>query len=236
VIDGMAKEIVLVRHGRDPTDDRVNVWLQQSGVHALTVHPFDGEVIGEITENVCGTVVYGGKYNVYETDRHPFLLEEYRWIDACMKADLPVLGLCQGAQQIAHHLGAWAGPPEQDLHEFGYYEIEPTADAGDVLHKPIYVTQAHFHTFDIPEGGVHLARSEMFDNQAFRVGDKVFGFQFHPEQTIEGFRRWQNSDWAPWEKHGVQTRDEQNRLMAQHDEAQAKWFYSFLDRLFGHLT
>ncbi|MGI9357051.1 MAG: type 1 glutamine amidotransferase [Rhizobiaceae bacterium] len=232
----MAKEIVLIRHGRDPADDRVSVWLQQHGVAARTVCPFDGETIGDMTDDVAGTVVYGGKYNVYETDRGAFLLEEYCWIDACLNAGLPVLGLCQGAQQIAHHLGAWAGPPKRERHEFGYYEIEPVSGSGDILPGPLTVTQAHFHTFDIPEGSAHLARSEAFENQAFRMGDKVFGFQFHPEQTVEGFRRWQNADWAAWGKPGVQTRDEQNRLMAEHDETQARWFYSFLDRLFGHIS
>ncbi len=230
----MAQEIVLIRHGHDPADDRVNVWLHQNGFDVRTVLPFAGESPDKLTDKVAGTVIYGGKYNVYETEKHPFLLEEYRWIDSCLNAGIPMLGICQGAQQIAHHLGAWAGPPELERYEFGYYAIEPAADGSDFLDAPLTVAQAHFHTFDIPEGATHLARSDAFENQAFRYGENVYAFQFHAEQTTESFRRWQNADWAAYGKHGAQTREQQNRLMARHDEAQAKWFYGFLDRFLGN--
>ncbi len=228
----MTNEIVLIRHGHDPADDRISVWLQQSGFAVRTIFPFAGEKIGELTDQIAGTVIYGGKYNVYETDEHPFLLEEYRWIDQCLNANIPMLGICQGAQQIAHHLGAWAGPPDRERYEFGYYGIEPVED-DDFLTEPLTVAQAHFHTFDIPDGATHLARSEAFENQAFRFGDNVYALQFHAEQTTESFRRWQNADWAAYGKPGAQTREEQNQLMARHDEAQAKWFYGFLDRFLG---
>lgn len=57
--------------------------------------------------------------------------------------------------------------------------------------------------------------------------------QFHPEVTIEGFRRWQNAPWAKYGRPGAQTREEQDALMYGHDARQAEWFYGFLGRLFG---
>ncbi|MDE0695176.1 MAG: glutamine amidotransferase, partial [Boseongicola sp.] len=59
------------------------------------------------------------------------------------------------------------------------------------------------------------------------------GLQFHPEVTIEGFRRWQKQNWANYDRPGVQQREEQTRLMHEHDAAQAEWFYGFLGSLFG---
>ncbi|MBE1284003.1 MAG: glutamine amidotransferase [Rhodobacteraceae bacterium] len=229
----MGKRVLLVRHGHEPADDRVVSWLVQAGYQVDIRKPFDGDVLGEPDEDLAGTVIYGGMFNVYETDKHPCLLEEYRWIDACLKADVPMLGICQGAQQIAWHLGAWAGPRESEIFEFGYYRVEPTEAAAGFLDQPLWVTQAHFHTFDLPEGAVRLAGNEYYENQAFRYGDKVYGFQFHPEVTIEGFRRWQEGKWGVYGRPGVQARDEQTRLMYEHDAAQAKWFYGFLDGLFG---
>ena len=150
-----------------------------------------------------------------------------------MAGKVPLLGICQGAQQIARVMGAEVGPPASGLHEFGYYPVSPTPEGQDLLPDTLYMTQAHFHTFAIPEGAVHLATSPLYPNQAFRIGDRTYGFQFHPECTIEGFRRWQSTPWAAYGKPGAQTKAEQDRLMAEHDAAQAEWFYGFLARLFG---
>ena len=225
--------LLLIRHGDDPPDDRVHTWAHRNGFYCDIRRPFDGDELGEPDETLAGTVIYGGKYVVFETDDHPFLNEEYRWIGACLDAGVPMLGICQGAQMIAWHLGAWAGAPKALHHEFGYYKIEPAEGAQDFLPSSLHVAQAHFHTFDLPEGAERLAGNAAYPNQAVRFRDNVYGFQFHAEQTIEGFRRWQDADWAPYGTPGVQSREEQNRLMAQHDAAQAEWFHGFLDGLFG---
>ncbi len=229
----MSQRVVLVRHGDDPPDDRVVTYLTQAGFTPDIRRPFRGDGLGDVTDDVAGTVIYGGPYNAYDAELHPFLNEEYRWIGAALDADIPVLGLCQGAQMIAYHQGEWAGAPDSGMHEFGYYEITPTGADPRFMPGPLFCTQAHYHTFDLPKGAVHLARSALYENQAFRLGDKVYGFQFHPEQTIEGFRRWQNWPTANYGKPGAQDRETQTRLMLQHDAAQAAWFYGFLEGLFG---
>ena len=227
------KRVLLVRHGDEPADDRVVTWLTSAGYEIDTRKPFDGDVLGAPDKELAGTVLYGGPFDVYETEKHPFLKEEYRWIQACLDADVPMLGICQGAQMIAFQLGAWAGPRADETFEFGYYPIDPTEHAEGFLDARLQVTQAHFHTFDLPKGAVRLAGNENYENQAFRWGDKVFGFQFHPEVTIEGFRRWQKEKWNVYGRPGAQTPEEQTRLMHQHDAAQADWFYGFLDSFFG---
>jgi GMP synthase (glutamine-hydrolysing) len=74
---------------------------------------------------------------------------------------------------------------------------------------------------------------ENYANQAYRYGDKVYGVQFHPECTAQIFRRWQQSEHAPYGQPGAQGRAEQDRLMARHDAVQGAWFNGFLTRLFG---
>lgn len=229
----MKRDLVLVRHGDDPPDDRVVTFAVEHGFNPVLRKPFKGDALGDPGPEVAGTVIYGGPFNVFDEHLHPFLRDEARWIKGCMDCGVPILGLCQGAQQIARLLGAEVGPMPGEPHEFGYYPILPTDQADDFLPGPLHMVQAHFHTFAIPEGAVHLATSPLFANQAFRFGENVYGFQFHPEVTIEGFRRWQNRPWAAWGKPGAQTREEQDRLMAEHDAAQAAWFYGFLCRLFG---
>ena len=229
----MSKRVLSVRHGDEPLDDRATSWLRGAGFAVDTRRPFKGEMLGQPTDDLAATIVYGGLYSVFETNRHPFLLEEYRWIDACLNAGIPVLGICQGCQMIAHHLGAWAGPRGQEIFEFGYYEISPAPGATGFLDAPLAVTQAHFHTFDLPKGAVRLAGNENYANQAFRWGEKTIGLQFHPEVTPAGFRRWQEQKHDAYRRPGVQSREEQDRRMARHDAAQAAWFAGFLNDFIG---
>ena len=227
------KRVILVRHNDQPLDDRVYTFLVKNGFEPVIRRPFAGEKIGELGEDIVGGVIYGGPYNVYETEKHPFLKEEYRWIDACLKRDVPLLGICQGAQQIAWHLGAPVGPLPGGQHEFGYYEVRPTAaGAAEFLPQAMHLAQSHFHMFGIPKGAERLASSELFENQAFRYGARVYGLQFHAEVTVEGFRRWQATS-SYYGQPGAQTREEQNAKMHQHDGPQAAWFSSFLAKLFG---
>lgn len=77
------------------------------------------------------------------------------------------------------------------------------------------------------------SKGSPFPNQAFRVTPRAYGVQFHPEVTADGFRRWQDAPWARYSLPGAQTREEQTRLLALHDAAQAAWFEGFLTKLFG---
>ncbi|MEM8578497.1 MAG: gamma-glutamyl-gamma-aminobutyrate hydrolase family protein [Pseudomonadota bacterium] len=226
----MQQRLLCVRHGAGPTDDRVTTWCALTGVTADIRRPFRGDSCGEITADLAGLVVFGGLYDADSEDTNTFLREEYRIIDAALKADLPFLGICQGAQMMARALGAWAGARGPE-HEFGYYEVSPTPDGTTFLPEPMHFTQAHWHTFDVPEGATHLATSALYPNQAFRYGNAV-AVQFHPEVTIEGFRRWQVGNSA-YGQPGCQDPETQERLMLAHDRAQGAWFYGLMDQMFG---
>ncbi len=49
----------------------------------------------------------------------------------------------------------------------------------------------HWHgdTFDLPAGALHLARTGLYPNQAFALGNYALALQFHPEVT-ECLERW----------------------------------------------
>jgi GMP synthase (glutamine-hydrolysing) len=231
----MDRRIVLIRHGDDPADDRVVTYFRSRNIEPEILRPFKGDTLGDVDGGVAACVVYGGPYNVFDTDAHPFLLDEHRWIEQCISRDVPLLGICQGAQSIAYTLGARCGPRPGEPHEFGYYTVRPT-DAGKAYFPDeLVVAEAHFHEFEVPDGADLLASSETFPNQAMRYGDNVFAVQFHPEATLAILRRWQDADWAPYGKPGVQSREVQDELAKAHDDAQHAWFMGFLDRLFGRV-
>lgn len=140
-----------------------------------------------------GLIVLGGPMNVDETDAHPHLDTEVELIREAIEADLPVLGICLGAQLIAKALGA--GVRRNGEKEIGWHPLSPT-DAGreDPLFRhfgPIQpIFQWHGDTFDIPDGAAHLATSPGCANQAFRYRRNVYGFQFHLEVDTPLIERW----------------------------------------------
>lgn len=227
----MAKRVILIKHEQDPGDDRVSDWLAANGYQLDWRAPCLGDTLEEPGEDIAGAVIYGGPQNV--CDRLPYIVDEARFAEKCMLRDIPLVGLCLGGQIVADALGAWVGPGRNGLHEFGYYKLSPTEAGRALFPDEMHVTEAHSHEFDIPAGAVHLASTEHYANQAFSFGDKTFGFQFHPEISGPGFIRWQNADWAYWDKPGAQTRTEQEAIAPICVPVQDAWMDTFLMDLFG---
>jgi len=231
----MPRKILLIKHKHAPNDDRTATHLAARGFELDWSSPFAGESLPSRVEGLAGLIVHGGPQPVPETDRYPFLRDEMRFIGRCLRAELPVLGICLGAQLLAHELGAPVGPHPDGYHEFGYYELFPTeADRGEIP-TGLFVTQSHYHQFDLPAGATLLARSALYARQAFRYGHNAFGFQFHAEVTRAIFRRWQDDHGTRFlGKPGVASREQQERDSLAYDAAQHEWFTAFLDRLFGY--
>ena len=210
----------------------MQAFAEANGLHAVSYRPYEGDALPDLGSDVAGVVVFGGRQSADDEDSYPYLTTEMAWIKTVMAADVPLLGICLGAQMIAKVLGGQVGPLNGPVHEFGYYPVTPTTAGRDFLPDTLHVTEAHYHTFTLPEGATLLATGENYANQAFRYGDKVFGVQFHPECTVEIFRRWQQSEAAAYGQPGAQSREKQDRLMALHDAAQGAWFRGYLARLF----
>lgn len=142
---------------------------------------------------LSGLVVLGGAMNTDEIEEHPFLVPEVEWIRAAVEHEVPVLGICLGAQLLAKSLGAQVG--RNAVKEIGWYEVSPTAEAeGDPLFAHFApretVFQWHGDTFELPAGAVQLCRGESCPQQAFRYGEHAYGVQFHAEVTAEIIDRW----------------------------------------------
>ena len=231
-----ARRIVLIDHHDNPPDDRVSTHLEKRGYQLERRYPVNGDALDCADHDLAGSVIYGGTQDVDEMEQYPFLHDEIAWIRHCHARAIPMLGICLGAQLIAHALGAKVAPMAHGKCEFGYYRITPTAEGKGWMPQPMHVTQAHFYEFELPPGATLLARGEGCANQAFRCGQTTFAVQFHPEVTTEIFQRWQNAEWAEqifFGARGAQTREWQTALATQHDATQHDWFVGFLDQLFA---
>jgi GMP synthase (glutamine-hydrolysing) len=136
-------------------------------------------------------IVLGGPIGVYDTDRYPFLADERAAIGIRLALDKPTLGICLGAQLMAQALGAKVRSTGRT--EIGYALLTLT-DQGraSVLASLESVPVLHWHgdEFDVPPGASRLAQTPGFPNQAFSIGDRILGLQFHLEAEHMQIERW----------------------------------------------
>ena len=186
-----------------------------------------------------GLIVLGGPMNVEDHPQRPHLANEMRAIERMLEQGKPVLGICLGAQLLAHVLGA---PVQRnETPEIGWYPLQKT-DAGHAdpvlaplqLETPVF--QWHGCRFDIPKDAVHLARSPQCEQQAFRYGDNAYGFQFHLEMDEQLVERWLANplyrdelaaSGLAHDEHAIRTHTKQH-IVAMQQQADAV-FNNFLD-------
>lgn len=144
-------------------------------------------------EKYDGLIILGGPMCLSQRENYPHLDTEIEAIREAMELQMPILGICLGAQLIAAALHARVH--RNPVKEIGWYDVSPTEAGRD---DPLFrffrgtekIFQWHGDTFEIPHGAVHLASSPDCANQAFRYGDRVYGLQFHLEVDAALIERW----------------------------------------------
>jgi GMP synthase (glutamine-hydrolysing) len=140
-------------------------------------------------------VVLGGPIGVYDRQDYPFLDNEISCIAHRLKARQPILGICLGAQLMAAALGARVYPGQNGA-EIGWAPIgtspnQPSPEwLAPLLTPGLSLFHWHGDTFDLPPGATHLAKTDLYPNQAFAIDKFALGLQFHPEVTAVGLERW----------------------------------------------
>lgn len=157
-----------------------------------------------IDETVKGVVLSGSPFSVRDVDApRPDL--------SAIKGRLPLLGVCYGAQYLAHYFGGEVMP--SNSREYGRANLG-FVDSTNPLFKNIsehtQVWMSHGDTIEqIPENYRIIASTADVDKAAFQIEyEQTFGIQFHPEvyHTTEGTQLLQNfvvdvcgckQDWTP---------------------------------------
>ncbi|MEM0967205.1 MAG: type 1 glutamine amidotransferase [Verrucomicrobiota bacterium] len=163
---------------------RIEDWFVARGVTPKCVRLYAGDVLPPV-EEVDFLIVMGGPMSVNDEEAFPWLTAEKEFIREVILKSVPVFGVCLGSQLIASVLGAEVYPAKEK--EIGWWPLRVTADEASNTLFPDASRVFHWHgeTFDLPKDAELLASTASCENQAFRVGDKVVGTQFHIETTAE---------------------------------------------------
>ena len=165
-------------------------WLTTRGHTLACTRLYAGEALPAGPDGFDWLIVMGGPMNINQHRDHPWLLPEKKLIHAAVAAGKRVLGVCLGAQLIADALG---GKVFQNAErEIGWLPVRAVAAGADSPFAfPAKTTVLHWHgdTFSLPPGSTWLAESEGCAHQAFAVGPRVLGLQFHLEMTAADLGR-----------------------------------------------
>ena len=176
----------------------VGEWIAECGIEVRIIRGWDGEEVpSTVPEGVCGLLPLGGAMGANDDDIAPWLVAERALLADAVRRDVPVLGLCLGAQLLAVAAGGRVelGP----LAEVGLSYVQATAEAAvdpvirevDAPSDRIPAAQWHQdHITRLPDDAVLLLTNEHCRVQAYRVGARAYGLQMHPEVDPETFEKW----------------------------------------------
>jgi GMP synthase (glutamine-hydrolysing) len=186
------KPVLIVQHAPHEHPAIVRRTLESQGIVTQWIHSYLGEDYPSMGE-ISGMVSLGGPMGANDEADHPWISREVALLRQCVEAGLPVAGICLGGQMMARAMGGRV--ERNEVHEVGWFPIEVTDEGrkdpilGAAGSNP---TVYHWHgdTFHLPGDAVLLARSKACPRQAYRIGEKAYGFQFHPEADHQLVGEW----------------------------------------------
>lgn len=199
----MMPVIVAIQNGPSAPINLVGKWLTEAGFEIRTIHAYAKQplpknvaelqrYIGE--SRLAALIPLGGSIGALDDEEAPWLPLERGLIADAIARDLPVLGICLGAQLLAVSLD---GEIDKGVKpEIGLTEIRmSSADDpifGDLASQQLPTIQWHQDVVTrLPSEAISLASSSHCRNQIYRVGRIHYGLQFHPEADPTIVRMWE---------------------------------------------
>lgn len=167
----------------------IESWLDSNGYELTHTRFFESADLPD-PKAIDWLVIMGGPMSVNDEAKFPWLALEKHFVRELIESGKAVLGICLGDQIIANAMGAAVFP--NPAKEIGWFPVHAAAPGeSSLLGFPPSAVVFHWHgeTFDLPRGAIRLARSEGCENQAFQLGKRVIGLQFHLEMTPQSVQQ-----------------------------------------------
>lgn len=183
------RPILILQKDDEAPPALIGAYLRDAGLPVDLRRIHRGDPVPDALHDHAAVIALGGDMNVGEEDEYPFLLDERRVLEVALRDEVPVLGVCLGAQQLATAAGG--GVECRDKVEIGWYPLGMTQP--DELLVGIHPGTLVFHWRSyycrLPQDAVALAMRDG-EPQVFRFGESAWGVQFHPEIDKRTVMTW----------------------------------------------
>ena len=191
----MAARALVITHSATEGVANLGDWLTEAGLELDVVEPWDGATLPDDLGAYDALIVMGGPQQAYDDTSAPWLAATKDLLRQAVRTDLPTLAVCLGAQLLAEATGGRVERGQDGIEAGARLVAKRDAAWDDLLlaDVPFTPTVVQWHedvVVDLPPGAVLLASSSKYDNQAFRVGTRAWGLQFHIETAPETVRFW----------------------------------------------
>jgi GMP synthase-like glutamine amidotransferase len=187
------KKILIIKHIDVEGPGSIEGFFRNTAWDLQVIDLSTEQLRSKDVRDIAAIISLGGPMNVHEDKKYQFLKDEDEFLRKAIKEEIPVLGICLGAQLLAKACGAKVKKAKEK--EIGWFGVNLT-DSGEKdplfenLPGQLMVFQWHEDTFEVPRGAELLAESESCANQVFRFGRNTYGMQFHIEVTPEMVESW----------------------------------------------
>ena len=203
-------------------------WLPEEGLNLEVVEPWRGETLPAALTGFAAVVVMGGPQQAYDDASAPWLRQTKELIRAAAGSGLPVFGICLGAQLLAEATGGRVAPGGKGPELGARLVAKRDAAAADPLFwdlplSPVVVQWHWDAVVDLPPSATLLMSSGRYANQAFRVGERAWGIQFHVETPPEMVQRWAEDNSPELLELGLDPQDVLDRTLPELAEVEEVW-------------
>ena len=224
-----SKKIIFLSHQEKSELGIMKSFFLKNNYEIEIIKPLHGFELPEYINNYSGVIILGGVMNIEDTEVFPQLKNEITWIKNLMEINIPILGICLGAQLIASAAGAKVQKHKNNLVEVGYKSISFVNKDKAINFYPEKVFQWHTQGIELPNKSLLLAYNSIFNVQAFNLKNSIFGFQFHPEVNKEMIINWNNKPNNILSKNGAVEKTIQLKDHIKYSNYVGNWFEIFLN-------
>jgi GMP synthase-like glutamine amidotransferase len=208
-------KVLILQHGAHVDAGSILNWCAKRNAEISFIKLYESNPQFDLTEKFDLMVILGGIMSVNDENEFAWLSSEKIFIRQMIESNIPILGICLGAQLIATALGVTVSAnPESEI---GWHSVRKTSNVKNVFQFPEALEVFHWHneTFQLPPNAIRFAESDACNNQGFQIGDRVIGLQFHPEVTLETIGLWIEDEGSSLQPSQFVQTSEKMKLLAE---------------------